>query len=42
LLNCVVTGLRKYSSDLPQGGLEIPYKLIFKYKNECEYQKAKK
>ena len=27
--DCVVIGGRRYSSDLPQGGLEIPYKLIF-------------
>ena len=26
---CRVTGCRGYSSDLPQGGLEIPCKLIF-------------
>ena len=26
---CVVTGTRRYSVDLPQGGLEIPCKLIF-------------
>ena len=27
---CQVTGSKKYSTDLPQGGLEIPCKLIFK------------
>jgi len=42
LLNCVVSGLRRCSSDLFQGGLEIPCKVIFKSKNKCEYQKAKK
>jgi len=26
---CVVTGPRQYSSDLPQGGLEIPCRYIF-------------
>ena len=26
---CEVTGARRYSSDLPQGGLELPCKLIF-------------
>ena len=26
---CEVTGTRQYSSDLPQGGLELPCKLIF-------------
>ena len=28
-LQCTVTGRRHYSSDLPQGGLEIPCKLLF-------------
>ena len=27
-IDCVVIGVRRYSSDLPQGGLDIPYKLI--------------
>ena len=27
-INCVVIGGRRYSSDLPQGGSEIPCKLI--------------
>ena len=27
---CEVTGLRCYSSDLPQGGLEIPCNIVFK------------
>ena len=26
---CEVTGARRYSYDLPQGGLELPRKLIF-------------
>ena len=29
-IQCLVNGSRRYSSDLPQGGLEIPCKLIFK------------
>ncbi len=29
-ITCVVTGSRRYSSDLPQGGLEVPCKLTFK------------
>ena len=29
-ITCQVTGSKKYSTDLPQGGLEIPCKLIFK------------
>jgi len=28
-ITCVVTGSRRYSSDLVQEGLEIPYTLIF-------------
>ena len=29
-IHCVVTGRRRYSSDLPQEGLEIPCSLHFK------------
>ena len=29
VLNCLVTGTRRYSSDLPQGGMEIPCQYIF-------------
>ena len=29
-ISCIVTGTRRYSSDLEQGGLEIPCTLIFK------------
>lgn len=28
-INCHVTGTRQYSTDLPQGGLEIPCELVF-------------
>ena len=28
-IRCKVTGSRRYSSDLPQGGLEIPRSLLF-------------
>ena len=28
-IECIVTGTRRYSSDLPQGGLEIPCSLLF-------------
>ena len=28
-IECIVTGTRRYSSDLPQGGLEIPCRLLF-------------
>ena len=30
IINCKVEGNQRYSSDLPQGGMEIPCKLIFK------------
>ena len=29
-IDCTVTGHRRYSTDLPQGGLEIPCSLMFK------------
>ena len=38
---CTVTGARRYSSDLPQGGLEIPCTLLFSAKKK-EIQKLKK
>ena len=28
-IDCIITGQRRYSLDLPQGGLEIPCKLLF-------------
>ena len=28
-IECIVTGARRYSADLPQGGLEIPCRLLF-------------
>ena len=34
IIECIITGARRYSSDLPQGGLEIPCKLIFHGKKE--------
>ena len=33
-IDCVAIGRRKYSSDLLQGGLEIPCKLIFNGKRD--------
>ena len=30
MIQCTVTGRRRYSADLPQGGLEIPCFLLFK------------
>ena len=29
-ITCIVTGHRRYSADLPQGGLEVPCSLLFK------------
>ena len=29
-ISCIVIGHRQYSSDLPQGGLEVPCQLLFK------------
>ena len=31
-ISCIVSGGRRYSSDIPQGGLEIPCNLLFKGK----------
>ena len=31
-ISCIVSGGRRYSADLPQGGLEIPCNLLFKGK----------
>ena len=33
-IDCVAIGRRRYSSDLPQGGLEISCKLIFNGKRD--------
>ena len=30
IISCIVCGNRRYSSDLPQGGLEVPCKLTLK------------
>ena len=40
-LFCMVTGARRYSADLPQGGLEIPCLLKFIAKSENEATKLK-
>jgi len=40
-MTCVVTGGRRYSSDLPQGGLEIPCKVKFTSKKNNEIKKLK-
>ena len=41
VISCTVTGGRRYSGDLPQGGLEIPCFLLFKHKPK-EVQNLKK
>ena len=40
-LFCVVTGSRRYSADLPQGGLEVPSKLVFSGKHRRQNQGAR-
>ena len=40
-IECTITGTRRYSADLVQGGLEVPCFLLFKGK-EKEVQKLKK
>ena len=37
----VVTGARQHSVDLPQGGLEIPCRYIFKTNNQAESDKTR-
>ena len=39
-IDCIVMGARRYSADLPQGGLGIPCKLVFNGKCE-EIKKLK-
>jgi len=41
-IHCQVTGNRRYLSDLPQGGLEMPADLIFINAKNNDGQKAKK
>ena len=40
VIECVVEGVRHYSSDLPQGGMEIPCRFIFRAE-EKELQKPR-
>ena len=40
-ITCTVTGIRKYSDDLPQGGLEVPCQLTFRG-DEPAVEKVKK
>ena len=41
MIDCIVTGGRKYTEDLPQGGLEVPCYLLLKAKPK-EIAKVKK
>ena len=41
VIKCVVSGPRRYSADLEQGGLEIPCLLYFTTKNEREAKKTR-
>ena len=41
-ITCVISGSRRYSSDLIQGGMKIPCMLIFSGKDKCEIQKIRK
>ena len=40
-IDCKITGPRRHSSDLPQGGLEVPCKLIFKGDAKYVFKVAK-
>ena len=41
-IRCEITGSKRYSSDLEQGGLEIPAKIIFQNSNERIIEEIKK
>ena len=41
-IKCFVEGSRRYSADLPQGGMEIPCKLVFSTKSAVDSEKLKK
>ena len=41
-MKCCVDGRRRYSTDLPQGGMEIPCKLIFSARSAVDCEKLKK
>ena len=41
-IRCEITGSKRYSSDLEQGGLEIPAKIIFQNSNEKIIEEMKK
>ena len=41
-IRCEITGSKRYSSDLEQGGLEIPAKITFQNSNKIITEKMKK
>ena len=41
-IRCEITGSKRYSSDIEQGGLEIPAKIIFQNSNERIIEEMKK
>ena len=41
-ISCEITGSKRYSSDLEQGGLEIPAKIMFQNSNERVIEEMKK
>ena len=41
-ISCTITGNRWCSSDLPQGGLELPCSYAFVRDNQCQLKKARK
>ena len=41
-ITCVISGSRRYSSDLIKGGMKIPCTLIFSGEEKCEIQKIQK
>ena len=41
-ITCQVSGRRRYSSDIPQGGLEVPCKMTFYTKSKSEADKTEK
>ena len=41
-IRCEITGSKRYSSDLEQGGLEIPAKITFQNSNERIIEEMKK
>ena len=42
IIKCIVDGSRRYSSDIPQGGLEIPCVLTFTAQSSIEGNKSEK